>query len=199
MDAELNQFYQHLTAERGLAPLTVSAYASDLQDFWQFAESRELTEWGAVSLAHLQDYLAALEGRGLSARSRARKLSALRQFYRFLQREEKVKANPVELLDSPRLPQRLPKVLGEDEVAALLNGPDPATPLGQRDGALLELLVRHRAEGLGAGGPDPETAGPAPGGGAPPGQGLQGAGGAHGGGGGGKDRALPGPGPRPSS
>ncbi len=96
--------------------------------------------WGAVSLAHLQDYLAALEGRGLAARSRARKLSALRQFYRFLQREEKVKANPVELLDSPRLPQRLPNVLGEEEVAALLNGPDPATPLGQRNAALLEVL-----------------------------------------------------------
>ncbi|MCX7145627.1 MAG: site-specific tyrosine recombinase XerD [Sulfuritalea sp.] len=140
MDAELNQYYQHLTAERGLAALTVSAYAGDLQDFWQFAEARGLAAWAAVSLNDLQDYLAALEGRGLSARSRARKLSALRQFFRFLQREEKLKANPVELLDSPRLPRRLPKVLGEDEVAALLNGPDPATPLGQRDAALLELL-----------------------------------------------------------
>ena len=140
MDAELNQFYQHLSAERGLAPLTVAAYASDLQDFWQFAEAQGVTAWGAVSLSQLQDYLAALEGRGLSARSRARKLSALRQFFRFLQREEKLKANLVELLDSPRLPRRLPKVLGEDEVATLLQGPDPATPLGQRDAALLELL-----------------------------------------------------------
>lgn len=140
MDAELNQFYQHLSAERGLAPLTVAAYSSDLQDFWQFAEAQGVAAWGAVSLSHLQDYLAALEGRGLSARSRARKLSALRQFFRFLQREEKLKTNLVELLDSPRLPRRLPKVLGEDEVATLLQGPDPATPLGQRDAALLELL-----------------------------------------------------------
>lgn len=140
MDAELNQFYQHLTAERGLAPLTVAAYAGDLQDFWQFVETRGLTGWGAISLADLQDYLAALEGRGLSARSRARKLSALRQFFRFLQREEKIKTNPVELLDSPRLPRRLPRVLGEAEVATLLNGPDPTTPLGQRDAALLEVL-----------------------------------------------------------
>ena len=142
MDTELNQFYQHLSAERGLAPLTVAAYAGDLQDFWEFAESRGLSQWGAVSLAQLQEYLAALEGRGLSARSRARKLSALRQFYRFLQREEKVlsQANPVELLDSPRLPRRLPRVLGEGEVVALLAGPDPATPKGQRDAALLEVL-----------------------------------------------------------
>jgi len=142
MDTELNQFYQHLSAERGLAPLTVAAYAGDLQDFWEFAESRGLSQWGAVSLAQLQEYLAALEGRGLSARSRARKLSALRQFYRFLQREEKVlsQANPVELVDSPRLPRRLPRVLGEGEVVALLAGPDPATPKGQRDAALLEVL-----------------------------------------------------------
>ena len=142
MDTELNQFYQHLSAERGLAPLTVAAYAGDLQDFWEFAESRGLSQWGAVSLAQLQEYLAVLEGRGLSARSRARKLSALRQFYRFLQREEKVlsQANPVELLDSPRLPRRLPRVLGEAEVVALLAGPDPATPKGQRDAALLEVL-----------------------------------------------------------
>jgi integrase/recombinase XerD len=142
MDTALNQFYQHLAAERGLAPLTVAAYAGDLQDFWGFVESRGLIQWGAVSLAHLQEYLAALEGRGLSARSRARKLSALRQFYRFLQREEKVwsTVNPVELLDSPRLPRRLPKVLAEGEVVALLAGPDPATPKGQRDAALLELL-----------------------------------------------------------
>jgi integrase/recombinase XerD len=140
MDAELEQFYHHLRVERGLAPLTLAAYAQDLMDFRQFAEERGLSGWQAVDLAHLKDYLAALESRGLAARSRARRLSALRQFFRFLQREEKLAQNPVELLDSPRLPQRLPRVLAEGEVAALLAAPDPGTPLGQRDDALLELL-----------------------------------------------------------
>jgi integrase/recombinase XerD len=140
MDAALNQFYQHLQVERGLAPLTVAAYARDLQDFWEFLEGRARSHWGAVVLADLQDYFAKLEARGLAARSRARKLSALRQFFRFLQREEQVSANPVELLDSPRLPQRLPQVLGEQDVAALLAAPDPATPTGLRDQALLEVL-----------------------------------------------------------
>ncbi len=140
MDAALNQFYQHLGVERGLAPLTLSAYARDLQDFWEFLASRGLTAWAAVDLADLQGYLAALEARGLAARSRARRLSALRQFFRFLQREEQVAANPVELLDSPRLPQRLPQVMGEADVAMLLNAPDPATPAGVRDQALLEVL-----------------------------------------------------------
>ena len=140
MDAALNQFYQHLGVERGLAPLTLAAYARDLQDFWEFLEARGREQWGAVTLGDLKDYLAALEARGLAARSRARKLSALRQFFRFLEREEAVAANPAELLDSPRLPWRLPKVLGEREVETLLAAPDPATPAGQRDGALLEVL-----------------------------------------------------------
>lgn len=140
MDTALNQFYQHLQVERGLAPLTVAAYAGDLQDFWEFLEGRARSHWGAVVLSDLQDYFAKLEARGLAARSRARKLSALRQFFRFLQREEQVQANPVELLDSPRLPRRLPQVLGEQDVAALLAAPDPATPTGLRDQALLEVL-----------------------------------------------------------
>ena len=140
MDAALNQFYQHLGVERGLAPLTVSAYARDLQDFWAYLGPRGRTDWAAVDLADLQDYFAALEARGLSARSRARRLSALRQFFRFLQREEQVASHPAELLDSPRLPRRLPQVLAEEDVAALLNAPDPATPTGLRDQALLEVL-----------------------------------------------------------
>ena len=140
MDAALNQFYQHLGVERGLARLTVEAYARDLQAFWGFLSLRGTTGWAVVNLADLQDYFAALEAKGLSARSRARKLSALRQFFRFLQREEQVEANPVELLDSPRLPRRLPQVMGEAEVAALLAAPDPNTPGGLRDQALLEVL-----------------------------------------------------------
>jgi integrase/recombinase XerD len=140
LDEWLEQFFHHLGAERGLAPLTLESYARDLQDFREFLESRGNSSWEEVALPDLQEYLSALARRGLSARSRARRLSALRQFFRFLQREEVAAANPVELLDSPRLPRRLPKVLVEGEVAALLSAPDPATPAGKRDGALLEVL-----------------------------------------------------------
>jgi len=64
----------------------------------------------------------------------------LRQFFRFLQREHRLAVNPVELLDAPRLPLKLPQVLTEEEVAALLDAADPTTSLGQRDAALLEVL-----------------------------------------------------------
>jgi integrase/recombinase XerD len=140
MDELLEQFYHHLGVERGLASLTLESYAHDLQDFREYLRTLDRTAWEEVSLDDLQRYLAFLEGRGLSARSRARRLSALRQFYRFLQREERLPANPVELLDSPRLPLKLPKVLGEKEVEALLAATDPSTPWGQRDAALLEVL-----------------------------------------------------------
>ena len=140
MDAELSQFFQHLAVERGLAALTLEAYAHDLRDFHEFLTERGREQWAAVSLPDLQEYLTVLEGRGLSARSRSRSVSALRQFFRFLQREELVAANPVELVDSPRLPRKLPKVLGETEVETLLAAPDAATPTGQRDSALLEVL-----------------------------------------------------------
>jgi integrase/recombinase XerD len=140
MEATLIQFYQHLAVERGLAPLTLTAYAQDLKDFQEFLLARGKSHWLKVDLADLQEYLGAMEGKGLAPRSRARRLSALRQFFRFLQREEMMAANPVELLDSPRLPQRLPRVLSEADVTALLNAPDLNTVLGLRDSALLEML-----------------------------------------------------------
>lgn len=140
MDELLEQFYHHLGAERGLAPLTLESYAHDLQDFREFLRQLNREAWEEATMEDLQDYLSSLQSRGLSARSRARRLSALRQFFRFLQREERLPANPVELLDSPRLPLKLPKVLSEQEVEALLGAVDPSTPQGQRDAALLEVL-----------------------------------------------------------
>ncbi len=140
LEEMLEQFYHYLGVERGLASLTLESYAGDLQDFSEFLHRLGRTAWEEVTLADLQTYLAELAARGLAAASRARRLSALRQFFRFLQQEEKLGANPVELLDSPRLPMKLPEVLSESEVEALLAAADPSTPLGLRDAALLEVL-----------------------------------------------------------
>jgi integrase/recombinase XerD len=140
MDELLEQFYHHLGAERGLAPLTLESYAHDLQDFREFLRGLKREAWEEATIEDFQNYLSSLQSRGLSARSRARRLSALRQFFRFLQREERLPTNPVELLDSPRLPLKLPQVLSESEVEALLGAVDPSTPQGQRDAALLEVL-----------------------------------------------------------
>jgi integrase/recombinase XerD len=140
MDSALEQFLQHLVVERGLAPLTREAYARDLTDLANYARQTGKTAWQELGLPDLQDYLAHLESQGVGARSRARKLSAIRQLYRFLLREGLSGHNPLEWLDAPKLPKGLPKILGLEEVERLLAAPDPTTPLGQRDDAMLELL-----------------------------------------------------------
>ena len=136
----VEQFCHYLAVERGLAPLTLEAYNQDLHGVWLSLEGQGLSGWGEAQPEALRDWLAGLEAQGLSSRSRARKLSALRQFYRFLVREERVAADPLQWLDSPKLDQRLPRVLSLTEVEDLLAAPDPLTPLGQRDDAMLELL-----------------------------------------------------------
>ena len=88
----------------------------------------------------LRDYLSELVGRGIAKASIARKLSAIRSFFRYLVREEIIAKNPIEQVSSPKLDRRLPSFLTQEEMGKLLNAPDLSTPLGQRDRALLELL-----------------------------------------------------------
>ncbi|MGQ9921837.1 MAG: site-specific tyrosine recombinase XerD [Desulfobacca sp.] len=140
MDQAVDQFLQYLVVERGLALLTVAAYAQDLTKLAAHLKERGRDSWQDITLTDLQDYLAYLEKQGVGVRSRARKLSAIRQFYRFLLREGLADHNPLEWLDAPKLPKGLPKILSLEDVEQLLAAPDPTTPLGQRDDAMLELL-----------------------------------------------------------
>jgi integrase/recombinase XerD len=140
MEQALEQFLQYLVVEKGLAPLSVEAYAHDLTQLATAAQQTGKQGWGEIQLTDLQGYLSELEQQGVSARSRARKLSAIRQLYRFLLREGLTTHNPLEWLDAPKLPKGLPQILGLEEVERLLAAPDPTTPLGQRDDAMLELL-----------------------------------------------------------
>lgn len=108
-----------LAAERGAARNTLMAYTQDLDDFAAFARARGQAVAAADS-ATLQGYMASLHDLGLAPRTAARRLSALRQFHRFLLREGIRTDDPTTLLDAPRLPQALPKYLTEAEVDALL-------------------------------------------------------------------------------
>lgn len=108
-----------LAAEQGAAANTRHAYASDLSDFAAFAAAAgESLADATVQTA--QGYIAGMRAAGLSARTAARRLSCLRQFYRFLLRQGVRADDPVQTLDSPKLPRVLPKYLSEAEIAALL-------------------------------------------------------------------------------
>ncbi|HET7884479.1 MAG TPA: site-specific tyrosine recombinase XerD [Acetobacteraceae bacterium] len=140
MDRHIEAFLEMLAAERGAARNTLLAYQADLTDFAAFAEARGTLPAGCDAPV-LQAYMAGLHRSGLSARTATRRLSALRQFHRFLLREGVRGDDPTALLDAPRLPRTLPKYLSEPEVDALL---DAARQMPGQRGAMaraaLEIL-----------------------------------------------------------
>jgi integrase/recombinase XerD len=108
-----------LTAERGAAAHTVEAYTRDLADFLAFIAAKGKTAKTATA-DHLRAYLAGLARKGLAPTSRARKLSAIRQFFRFLLAEGLRAGDPCSAIDSPKLGRPLPKILSLAEVEMLL-------------------------------------------------------------------------------
>jgi len=129
-----------MAAERGAARNTIAAYTSDFEDFSGFVSARGQS-MARTDADLLRTYLASLTDAGFSARTAARKLSALRQFHRFLVREGVRADDPTELLDSPRLSRSLPNFLAEAEVDGLLDAAGkrpPAQALLMR--AALEVL-----------------------------------------------------------
>jgi integrase/recombinase XerC len=140
MQKIFDRYIQYLEAERNASPYTVRNYRADLADFFKFLTKKELTLLNEVDRHVLRDYLSHLVEGGIAKASIARKLSAIRSFFRYLVREEIIPKNPIEQVSSPKLDKRLPSFLTREEMERLLNAPDPSTPLGQRDRALLELL-----------------------------------------------------------
>lgn len=139
MDADIVAFLQVLAGEQSASAHTLAAYGRDLRQFSQFLTTQELTDWTGVTAPIARQYLVLL-GRRYARRTIARKLSAVRSFYRFLYREGKVSRNPLVLITAPKPHRRLPKVLTPEETKAVLQAPDTSTPLGVRDRALLEVL-----------------------------------------------------------
>ena len=126
-------------SERGLASATLSSYRSDLSDLINFLNDRDtiLPHAGADLI---QAYLADLLHRNLSVRSVSRRLSSMRQYYRWLLRMGRCEVDPTAQLGAPKAIKPLPKALAESEVEALLRAPEGDDPLDLRDHAMLELM-----------------------------------------------------------
>lgn len=139
-DVLLDGYLAHLRVEKGLASRSVEAYAGDLVRFAVFVRQDLAKPFDAIDGGDVAAWLVSLSREGISARAQARKLSALRGFYKFLLSERYVSADPTALVTGPRLPRKLPHVLTFPEVEALLATPDPGSPRGLRDRAMLQLL-----------------------------------------------------------
>ncbi len=136
----LEQFLNYLAIEKGLRPKSLEAYRRDLQDWLDFAAERERAVTSASIDSVLSLFMVNMHDRGLSPRSMARKSSALKGFYKFLQREGLVETDPTALLERPKIGRPLPKVLSQQEMEKILQQPDVSTAFGLRDRAILELL-----------------------------------------------------------
>lgn len=138
--AGIDAFLAYSAVERGLSPHTLEAYGRDLARFAEHLAGAGVVRPNDVSRAHLSGFLVRLEAAGLGARSRKRALVAARRLLRHWQREALVTGEPLQGVPVPNAPEPLPRVLRPEESAALIEAADPATTLGLRDRAMLEVL-----------------------------------------------------------
>ena len=138
--AYLDSFLNALAVEKGLAAHTLEAYSHDLNLLADFLAAQGVGSWEESRSHHLRTYFHWLKERGLGPSSVARNMVAVRQFYRFLEKEKVIQENPVPTVISRSRARKLPQVLGQEEVRRLLAQPDPSTLLGFRDQAMIELL-----------------------------------------------------------
>lgn len=129
-----------LWLERGLSKNTLDSYQSDLKHVAKWLEAEKCSGLIAATREQFLAYLADLALRGHSARTSARRLSSLRQFFQYALRENWISRDPTLEIQAPRLGRPLPKTLTEADVEALLEAPDVETPEGFRDRSMLELL-----------------------------------------------------------
>jgi integrase/recombinase XerD len=143
-DRALSGFAVYLRVEKGLAPLTVSAYGGDLKLWAEFLAARSKTVLSAQR-EDLKDLLQHLLAHGMDSRSIARKLSALRQFYRYLLLDKFIAHDPTLDIDSPKQWKVLPKALSEEEVSALVESPGQRDALSRQSRFTQALALRDRA------------------------------------------------------
>jgi integrase/recombinase XerD len=140
MDTLLESFLHYLIIEKGLSENTLAAYRHDLDRFLDYLKQKGIGDMSGVDKFTIRAFLPFLKRKGLSARSAARNLVAVRTFFRFMMEEGILTVNPTEEIESPKTDKILPEILTAKEVEQLLEQPDPKTSLGVRDRAMLEML-----------------------------------------------------------
>ena len=137
------QFLVHIGVERGLATATVTAYESDIAKYIDWLETRGIHEPDAITKQDVEDYIAALDQAGESARSKARRLASIHEFHRFALGQHAVTADVSAAVKAPKGASTLPDVLTVDEVTRLLDAAavgGSTDPVVLRDKALLEFM-----------------------------------------------------------
>ena len=140
MTGRIQLFLEYLTVELGLSANTRQAYERDLRLFCKTLGFKNSDALVNVSREQITGYMTQLKEKDLAAATIARKLAAIKAFYRFMTAEGYMDANPAEVVEAGTKGIKLPRVLSEDEVVRLLNQPDITTAEGFRDRTMLEVL-----------------------------------------------------------
>lgn len=136
----IQSFLDFLSVERGLSQNTIISYRQDLFAYMDYLENKGIGELSMTNKNHIVDFMLFQKDKGINANSIARRLAAIRMFYRFLVRERILKTDPTSLIDSPRLWKRIPETLSVNEIESLLSQPNVRDKQGLRDKAILETL-----------------------------------------------------------
>lgn len=141
---ELEEIYeryiQYLLVEKGLSKNTVIAYSSDILQYIKFLKDRSISSPDEIDHFMIRAYLMELSRIGNKQRSIARKLAVIRNFHRYMLKEEFSRRDPSVMVDSPKIRKTIPDVLNYDEISSIITAPDMSTPLGARDAAMIELM-----------------------------------------------------------
>lgn len=135
----IKHFVSYLKIEKGMSENSIFAYQADVRKLMNFAQTIPV-EPEKISIGDLKYFVASLCDVGISARSQARIISGIKQFYQFLILEDTIQSNPSELLEMPNIGQKLPEVLDIEEIDALIAAVDLSKNEGHRNRAIIETL-----------------------------------------------------------
>lgn len=140
MQESLQDYLNYLSVERGLAKNTLESYGRDLHQYLGYLQEKKNLSLTNTTQATVIGYLLQLQARGKATATLSRSLAAIKSYYHYMARENRIERDPTVNLDAPKQEKRLPRVLSVTEVERLLEQPDIKNPVGIRDRAMLEVL-----------------------------------------------------------
>ncbi|MNZ33382.1 Tyrosine recombinase XerD [compost metagenome] len=140
MEQYASSFISYLARQRGLSESTLESYNRDLRQFLSYLQDRNTTDIHEVTRTGILLYFSTLKNSGKAPATITRISVTLRAFFQYLVRERIIEHDPLVMVELPKVDKKLPRTLSVEETEKLLDMPDPSTPLGLRDKAMLELL-----------------------------------------------------------
>ena len=136
MDVQfISEYLEYIEVEKGLSSNTIDAYRRDLTFFLKFCSDKKLSEIDKIERKDINIYILNLREKGFNPRTVMRQIASLRGFFKWLSANEYIQKNPTQLIEQPKLPKRLPKVITLDDILTILN-----SDLNEPEIVIMELL-----------------------------------------------------------